>query len=57
MPRRHNGSAVVDFDGKVIAINVATWLVGTTHQSREPGMMYAIPADVLRKLLTELQKR
>jgi S1-C subfamily serine protease len=55
--RRHNGSAVVDVEGQVIAINVATWLVGTTHRSREPGMMYAIPADVVRNLLIELQKQ
>lgn len=56
VPRGYNGSAMVDIEGKVIAINLATWLVGT-RQSREPGIMYAIPADAVRKLIAELRQR
>jgi S1-C subfamily serine protease len=55
VPRSHNGSAVVDVEGKVIGMNLATESVGNLR-AREAGLMHAIPADVLRKLVGELRK-
>jgi S1-C subfamily serine protease len=53
--RSHNGSPVVDVEGKVIGINLATESVGLLR-AREPGLMHAIPADVVRKLVEQLRK-
>jgi S1-C subfamily serine protease len=53
VPRNHNGGAVVDLEGKVLGINLAS---GSFDPVTKSGVMYAIPADVVRKFIAEVRK-
>jgi serine protease Do len=56
VPRSHSGGPVIDVEGEVIGINIACESVGLRN-AREYAFVYAIPADVVRKVLVELRKR
>jgi S1-C subfamily serine protease len=59
VPRGRGASVVVDVEGKVIGINLATLSFNADHNFPRPpdaGLTYAIPANVVRKVIAELGK-